>query len=404
MRSKANYYKDRFYLFAEPTTTYDEYRNNRYDDFQFTGFGANDPKRKRAFTAGTYVIQQGRWYVVGEYLDRRQLYNNGWYPERTSFQNIGILDANGNNNGRISLVPKEEVGLSTVIYNNAISKLYDQLRSSDLNLALTIGERKESARMIRKALEATASVVQMARKVRKQLVTNPSLLASNLWLQYKYGWLPLYNDVYAATEFHYHLFSERKFEAKAARNVEWSSKSPWSSMAGELPLKHKHGQRCQLIVYAGVADSDAYNLSRITSLNPLSIAWELVPFSFVADWFVDIGGYLANMEASLGTGLSFKRGMVTEVAYLETRSPGTSWEWWGTTKYSSTWWENRYVRSYVPKDENWCRKVTKTRTVLGNFPRPRFPVFKVSLGSQRIISAAALVRQCLLGGIRGRKW
>jgi len=31
--------------------------------------------------------------------------------------------------------------------------------------------------------------------------------------------------------------------------------------------------------------------------DPLSVAWELVPFSFVADWFIPIGTYLDNLAA-----------------------------------------------------------------------------------------------------------
>jgi hypothetical protein len=33
-------------------------------------------------------------------------------------------------------------------------------------------------------------------------------------------------------------------------------------------------------------------------LNPASVYWETIPFSFVVDWFVDVGGYL-NAQAAL---------------------------------------------------------------------------------------------------------
>lgn len=37
---------------------------------------------------------------------------------------------------------------------------------------------------------------------------------------------------------------------------------------------------------------------RFGLLNPLEVIWELVPFSFVADWFLPIGDYLSALDAS----------------------------------------------------------------------------------------------------------
>lgn len=45
------------------------------------------------------------------------------------------------------------------------------------------------------------------------------------------------------------------------------------------------------------------NLHRATTLgltNPAAIAWELVPFSFVVDWFIPIGNFLNSWTDFLG--------------------------------------------------------------------------------------------------------
>lgn len=41
-------------------------------------------------------------------------------------------------------------------------------------------------------------------------------------------------------------------------------------------------------------------LSQLSLTNPLEVAWELVPFSFVVDWMLPIGDYLSNMSALHG--------------------------------------------------------------------------------------------------------
>jgi hypothetical protein len=53
------------------------------------------------------------------------------------------------------------------------------------------------------------------------------------------------------------------------------------------------------------------SLAQAGITNPLEVAWELVPFSFVADWFFPVGAYLGSLDADFGW--SFKGGSVTRV-------------------------------------------------------------------------------------------
>lgn len=122
-------------------------------------------------------------------------------------------------------------------------------------------------------------------------------------------------------------------------------------------------------------------------MDPRVIAWELLPFSFVADWFVDIGGYLQLLEDSLGHGLTFKRGYVTT----------------GRMKESTT-----EVVGYVPSASpvyydlrSQYRYTSKNRAKLTSWPRPAYPTLKINLGAYRIASAGALVLQAMTGGRRG---
>jgi hypothetical protein len=40
--------------------------------------------------------------------------------------------------------------------------------------------------------------------------------------------------------------------------------------------------------------------SELGLTNPLAVAWELVPFSFVVDWALPIGSFLNQIDASVG--------------------------------------------------------------------------------------------------------
>jgi hypothetical protein len=123
----------------------------------------------------------------------------------------------------------------------------------------------------------------------------------------------------------------------------------------------------------------------------VSLAWELIPYSFVVDWFVDVGSYLRNLETALLYRKFVTSGYVSELYAFEGSEVGINKA-------------NGYAIGSGKSNENWARflnvkakirRVQFARTKLSSYPLPRLPTFKVALGSQRLFSAAALLRQLL---------
>jgi hypothetical protein len=119
-------------------------------------------------------------------------------------------------------------------------------------------------------------------------------------------------------------------------------------------------------------------------MNPLSITWELIPYSFVVDWFVDIGSYLRNFETGLLYNSIFLSGYKSELyRYGAELTCGFAQHVSGDMKY-------------IARDLNaMTRRVEFSRTVLGTYPLPNRPSIKADLGSSQLLSAAALLRQFL---------
>lgn len=274
-------------------------------------------------------------------------------------------------------------------YNNALSDLYEGVRKTEANLALTIGEARESGRML-KVGKSIYEVLVLARRARRQAITNPSKTISEIWLSYKYGWSPLLNDIYGYLNWIWTLPEKGIPIRGRSRRVEKFAEPlyGYADPKSYATLKGKQEWRSEVKVWLDVGDSELFNLTRITSLNPLSIAWELVPLSFVVDWFYDVGGYLQNAEAAFGSGLTFKRGYTSEVYYCD-----------GSVNFfkdETTPWGYRYNEGWTSSSvQAW-----KRRTKLSDFPFPRAPTLNLRLGWQRIVSAAALLRVILLGKVR----
>jgi hypothetical protein len=56
--------------------------------------------------------------------------------------------------------------------------------------------------------------------------------------------------------------------------------------------------------FADVSGPAIAQASELGLTNPAILAWELIPFSFVADWFIPIGSWLEAQTALLGITLS----------------------------------------------------------------------------------------------------
>lgn len=291
-------------------------------------------------------------------------------------------------------VPPENVDLSTAD-NVALQKLYKLMREGGdgidsqptANGAVTMGESRETYRMIRNASKAAANVPRWAKKAVESVTRKGRIVGdlSKAWLSYQYGWRPLLSDIHALAEFNARHFRERTFEGRHGRKDDHyhrvklgSFNSIYSTSTGFARGSVLYSVTCE------VNDPDAFDASRLSALDPKRVAWELLPLSFVFDWFVDISGYLELQEHSLARGLKFKRGFktVSRLNYYVCSLQGA--ELTGSTLNS---------RNYVASR----RVATKVRTKLTGFPSPQFPTVRVGqkMPWQRVLSAGALTAVAL---------
>lgn len=131
---------------------------------------------------------------------------------------------------------------------------------------------------------------------------------ASFWLEYSYGWRPLLSDVYGAAELLAQQFTQSRptYVTATAKTVEPMSVPIYtaygiSAAAGGMV-------NCTAKCKVGFdVDSQSRDLLKSTGItNPLLLAWELLPYSFVVDWFIPVGNYLSNLDAAVG--LQFVRG------------------------------------------------------------------------------------------------
>lgn len=262
------------------------------------------------------------------------------------------------------------------LYNQALDKLTDQVRG-DLDISVDLAE----AHKTREMFNATRSIENYT----KTFVRRFGILkvASNAWLEYTYGIKPLLSTIYGAAEENIRVVLNKTARFRARATDYWDPQTAdVPTLWGRITVPLDPG-RWKASVTVGVdVRTEQFDPSRWSSLNPVSIAWELMPYSFVVDWFYNVGGYLRNMETAFLNSSKFRSGYKTTLQAGETGM--------------------RIVKNVTntnPTDVSLYTGTIKivniNRALLTSYPRPLLPSFKASLGSRRLVSAAALLAQHL---------
>jgi hypothetical protein len=278
----------------------------------------------------------------------------------------------------------------------ALNRLYDKLKQHTSNLAIDLAELNKTHDTVKSLCDRVVGIAKAARikniprfvkrisskgSIRKRETRQQAwdVTMSKTWLEYQYGWRPLLSTIFDVAKFQ--STKAKRFRVGGSAKLQVRSNFKDYPISNGLPARGTYHRVsiCKIECDLQVIDPTAFDITRITSLNPIAIAWEKVPYSFVVDWFIDIGGYMSNLEASFGVGLKFVRGYRTEVNVFNSTSivPSGTGSFYGVkalTDLKST--------AYLAK---------KRRVILNDLPRPELPAFNPKLGWQRLLSTAALL-------------
>lgn len=300
----------------------------------------------------------------------RYVYDNGAVLEGTG----PLLDPASNG---CTITPNYSFGS---LYNKALDKLTKQVRG-DLDLSIDLAEYRKTLKMLRLSNEAMDYTKTFVNRFGIPKVF------SKAWLTYQYGVRPLLQSAFGVADEMLRDVLNNSQRFKVRETEFWKPDRIVFAQAGQgvQSMKVETSLIKKSVTIGLDIRTDQFDLARFSSLNPVSIAWELTPFSFVADWFLNIGGYLRNMETYCLYANKFRSGYVT---YL---SAGTAT---GVGRLNVIPPASPTISVYQTIT---VKHTNIVREQLGSYPAPTLPQLKVELGSSRLISAAALLAQFLKG-------
>jgi hypothetical protein len=184
-----------------------------------------------------------------------------------------------------------------------LSKLLEEVKNHDFNLGVELGQMNQTVNLLSDNLRKLGRAALALRRgdfstAARQLGAKPKgtrLKTSDIsgrWLELQYGWLPLLGSSFeAAKAFEAISAGPRShiFVVTAARK--WQRDFSLAPNNASCLLTVRVGRRIQYEMYEEMSVARQLGL-----LDPLSVAWELTPWSFVVDWFIPIGTYLDQLS------------------------------------------------------------------------------------------------------------
>lgn len=298
------------------------------------------------------------------------------------------------------------------VWDIAAVRLRNEVMNSKFNLGVALGEARQtvglvgsSVRRVVGGIDKFCDTWNLNRRQFRQLLRSPrSILnpqfvaelgkknankAANAWLEYNYGWKPLVRDTYAASEVLDDYVNGQSMPLSCTTKkgymeddeivFDWGNLINTNTWRMELPCRISTGVHFSVTYY--VPDGTLPSFQSLGLTNPAAIAWELVPYSFVVDWFVDIGNWLSALNAT--NGLFFREGSASLIQKIDSTSD--------------------FVPKIVPGNSVTIVKCPTAgvlvsgkfqRQVLSGFPGiPMLPSIKTRLGLPQLASGLSLLVQ-----------
>lgn len=164
---------------------------------------------------------------------------------------------------------------------------------TDSNLFESVAEIRSTARLLRRPLQSLQRLIRKGETLRDRGVS-----AAGCWLQYRYGILPIVRDIGSVVNgMKQKVGNVRKTSRGFASNRRTATTSHVRGSSGVGEYITNYQKQTIDSVDARAMSLDEYTVSELqnigfTTKGLLSLPWELIPYSFVADWFVNFGDLL----------------------------------------------------------------------------------------------------------------
>lgn len=214
------------------------------------------------------------------------------------------------------------VDLTTTCLNKARAKFVQNLGDS-AQIAANLAEGQQMCQMLELSLRRIGRSYSLLRRgkllsaaralglteddavVRRYAGTSSrriSRKASAIFLEMHFGWIPIVNDIDSAINFLSNQQVAGTVRGSCSTVIPWRYTRTAGSLNNPLYFRGEHSTKVIAKVQCDykVTNPNLYLANRLGFINIASVVWEVIPFSFLVDWFTNVGQFVAQFGEFYG--------------------------------------------------------------------------------------------------------
>jgi hypothetical protein len=204
-----------------------------------------------------------------------------------------------------SWIPYTEVpGLPIGEQNAALNKLLAKVKGHEFNSMVALAELNKSVSMITMNLSKLGRAILALKRgdfstAARCLGARPGSSrlkptdVSGRWLELQYGWRPLLADCFESMKAFEQLSNGPRKKVFSTGILGYRRQHEFSGSPGNFSCL-AFGEQRRFYKYEMYEEMSFER--QLGVMDPYSVIWELIPYSFVVDWFVPFGTYLENLN------------------------------------------------------------------------------------------------------------
>lgn len=225
--------------------------------------------------------------------------------------------------------------------NGSLTRALANLNGPECDLVVNLFEGTQVLRLLANPIRSLAKLGSDFWTIGGYPIKTPNTqkvvkYLSDKWLEYRYGWTPLVSDFYALLD-NYDLVSTPKIQGERGKWIVEQSNTVQDYQFTDSDLNYyMRYRRSESVkdtwrskIYFTVRDRDLFHRMKfgLTGSNLPAAMWEIVPYSFMVDWWFKVGDWLRAVVPNpavdkLGLCQSVTR--VSEIRYVGKTVSGTS--------------------------------------------------------------------------------
>lgn len=284
--------------------------------------------------SGYWTARRNNWVVMNDYKNEKRTCNQNVFTPtflRKTYDAYGTLV--GDYRSVYNDWPSEAVpgftGLLSVdtdidyVIDKAVTALHARISSAPMQALVSLGELRQTIGLCRSLLSRTRDMLVFGKKVatskhfRRQSrdtiirtldrgpVNNANAFinrSSRQWLEYRYGIRQLYYDYSAAAKAlrAMHAKPRQRYTAVETQSLTNSDEIPIAVWSGMLThTLHRQASRYLHVTAGALVECRKPELGFIQAFGldeVFQAAWDLTRFSFIVDWFLNVGQKIAALS------------------------------------------------------------------------------------------------------------